>query len=162
MKYSIQLSDAIHIMCYIVIYKDTNMLSSEMIAQSVETNAANVRKIMVNLKKTGLIRTTTGKPKPYLAKDPKDISLLDIYKSIHGNANLIQVDPKTNPDCIVGANIQEVLDGAYNELQVTVEEKMAKISLFSLLTNIASLEESKRPENKSFLNPFLIKPKSPN
>jgi hypothetical protein len=40
-------------------------------------------------------------------------------------------------------------------LQVTVEEKMAKINLFSLLTSIASLEESKRPENKSFLEPFL-------
>lgn len=53
MKYSIQMSDTIHILAYIEIFKDTNFLSSEMIAKSVETNAANVRKIMSSLKKRG-------------------------------------------------------------------------------------------------------------
>ena len=37
MKYSLQFSDAIHILTYIEIYKNTDLLSSEMIAKSVET-----------------------------------------------------------------------------------------------------------------------------
>lgn len=51
MKYSIQFSDAIHILAYIEIFKNTNLLSSEIIAGSVKTNPANIRKIMSNLKK---------------------------------------------------------------------------------------------------------------
>ena len=82
MKYSIQFSDAIHILAYIEICKGTDALSSEMIAKSVETNPANVRKIMSQLKKSGLILTQIGKPNPTLAKRPENITLLEIYKSI--------------------------------------------------------------------------------
>lgn len=52
MKYSLQFSDAIHILAYIEIFQETNLLSSEMIAKSIETSAANVRKIMSKLKKS--------------------------------------------------------------------------------------------------------------
>ncbi|EOS7902256.1 Rrf2 family transcriptional regulator, partial [Enterococcus hirae] len=92
MKYSLQLSDAIHILAYIAIFQDSDMLSSEMIAKSIETSAANVRKIMSRLKKANLIITQVGKAAPSLARSPEKISLLDIYKSIEGNTNLIQVD----------------------------------------------------------------------
>ena len=155
MKYSIQFSDAIHIIAYIEIYKGTDVLSSEMIARSVETNPANVRKIMSQLKKSGLIITQVGKPNPTLAKRLEEITLLDIYKSIEGNTNLIQVDPKTNPDCIVGANIQDVLNEKYDELQKKVEEEMNVITLDSLVHKIAKLEIEKRPENEPVLKDFL-------
>ncbi|WP_339101918.1 Rrf2 family transcriptional regulator [Candidatus Enterococcus clewellii] len=155
MKYSIQFSDAIHILAYIEIYKDTSYLSSEMIASSVETNPANVRRIMSNLKKSNLIITQTGKPKPALARNPKEISLLDIYKSIEGNTNLIQVDPKTNPDCIIGANIQAVLANNYETLQKKVEAEMANITLDTLIHDISVLELKNRPENKELLKEYL-------
>ena len=73
MKYSLQFSDAIHVLAYIEMFQDTRSLSSEMIASSIETNAANVRKIMSQLKKSGLIFTKTGKPQPSLAKSPDQI-----------------------------------------------------------------------------------------
>lgn len=155
MKYSMQFSDAIHILTYIEIYKNTDLLSSEMIAKSVETNPANIRKIMSQLKKSGLIITQIGKPNPTLAKQPEAITLLDIYKSIEGNTNLIQVDPKTNPNCIVGANIQAVLNEKYDALQKKVEEEMNEIILDTLIHKVANLEIKKRPENKGFLESFL-------
>ena len=148
MKYSIQFSDAIHILAYIEICKGTDALSSEMIAKSVETNPANVRKIMSQLKKSGLILTQ-------IAKRPENITLLEIYKSIEGNTNLIQVDPKTNPNCIVGANIQEVLSEKYDALQKKVEEEMNEITLDMLIHKIAKLEIDKRPENKKLIQDFL-------
>lgn len=155
MKYSVQFSDAIHILAYIEIYRDTNFLSSEVIANSVQTNAANVRKIMSQLKKAGLILTTTGKPNPILAKKPGEISLLDIYRSIEGDTSLIQVDPKTNPACIVGANIQSVLGENYAQLQKSVEDEMSKISLLTVLKEIAILEMKNRPENEEFVKRFI-------
>lgn len=155
MKYSLQFSDAIHILAYIEICKGTDALSSEMIARSVETNPANVRKIMSQLKKAGLILTQIGKPNPTLAKSPDEITLLEIYKSIEGNTNLIQIDPKTNPKCIVGANIQEVLSEKYTELQKKVEEEMNEVTLDTLIHKIAQLELEKRPENRKLVQDFL-------
>lgn len=155
MKYSIQLSDAIHIMAYIEIFKDSSYLSSEFIASSVETNAANVRKIMAQLKKAGLIVTKTGKAQPLLAKAPAEITLLAIYRSIEGNTSLIQVDPKTNPACVVGANIQEVLSTAYSQLQTAVEQEMAKVTLAAVIQKIAEQEVEKRPENEKLVARFL-------
>lgn len=155
MKYSLQFSDAIHILAYIEICKGTDALSSEMIARSVETNPANVRKIMSQLKKAGLILTQIGKPNPTLAKSPDEITLLEIYKSIEGNTNLIQIDPKTNPNCIVGANIQEVLSEKYTELQKKVEEEMNEVTLDTLIHKIAQLELEKRPENRKLVQDFL-------
>lgn len=155
MKYSMQFSDAIHILTYIEIYKNTDLLSSDMIAKSVETNPANIRKIMSQLKKSGLIITQIGKPNPTLAKQPEAITLLDVYKSIEGNTNLIQVDPKTNPNCIVGANIQDVLNENYDALQKKVEKEMNEITLDTLIRKIANLEIQKRPENKDLLESFL-------
>lgn len=153
MKYSIQFSDTIHILAYIEIFKDTTYLSSEMIASSVETNAANVRKIMSHLKKANLIVTQTGKAKPSLAKTPNEITLFDIYQSIEGNTNLIQVDSKTNPDCVVGANIQAVLTSTYTRLQASVEAEMTQITLQQIIEQIAIAET--RPENDAFVRPYL-------
>ncbi|MFV0560838.1 MAG: Rrf2 family transcriptional regulator [Enterococcus sp.] len=155
MKYSMQLSDAIHILTYIELLKNTDFLSSEMIAKSVETNPANVRKIMSQLKKSGLIHTQSGKPKPTLARNPEEITLLDIYHSIEGNTNLIQVDPKTNPNCIVGANIQDVLNDQYTLLQRKVEEEMSKVALDSLIHEVAQLEVTKHPENEAIVQEYL-------
>ena len=98
MKYSLQFSDAIHVLAYIEMFQDTRLLSSEMIASSIETNAANVRKIMSQLKKSGLILTKTGKPQPSLAKRPDQISLLhSLSKSIQKQtqiASLVQISRK--------------------------------------------------------------------
>jgi len=136
MKYSIQFSNAIHILAYIYINKDTDYLSSQLIASSVETNPTNIRKIMGCLKKAGLIETTTGKARPVLTRDPKEVTLLDVYKSIEGDTHLIQVDTKTNPNCLVGANIQEVLSSQYQILQQKVELEMATITLDQIIEGI--------------------------
>lgn len=142
MKYSLQFSDAIHVLAYIEMFQDTRSLSSEMIASSIETNAANVRKIMSQLK----IRFDLYKNRKTAAfpcQSPDQISLLDVYRSIEGNTQLIQVDPKTNPNCVVGANIQEALEESYARLQKKAEEEMAKITLDSLIHKIAVLEKEK-------------------
>ncbi|MFV0559079.1 MAG: Rrf2 family transcriptional regulator [Enterococcus sp.] len=155
MKYSVQFSDAIHIMAYIAIFKDTNLLSSEKIAGSINANPVNVRKIMSQLKKSNLIITQSGKAQPRLAKSYLEISLLDIYQSIEGNTRLIHVDPKTNPDCPVGAHIQKALDDQYQRLQRVVETEMAQISLASIITSIVQDDLVSHPENSHLYNDFL-------
>ena len=92
-------------------------LSSDRIAQSVETNPAYVRRIMSDLRTAGLIESQRGKAEPKLLKKPEEITLLDIYSSVEKDQRLLHIDKKTNPNCLIGGSIQEVLDETYERLQ---------------------------------------------
>ncbi|OTN77216.1 hypothetical protein A5886_002313 [Enterococcus sp. 8G7_MSG3316] len=135
MKYSTKYSDAIHILAYIHLFKGSD-LSSDRIAQSVETNPAYVRRIMSDLRVSGLLASQRGKPNPTLTREPKDISLLDIYASVEKEHQLLHVDKKTNPNCMIGGNIQNVLETTYASLQQKIEAEMAAISLQSIIEGI--------------------------
>ena len=54
MKYPTKLSDAVHIMAFIALHPGVN-LTSEKIAESIQTNPAYVRQLMSALRKSGLI-----------------------------------------------------------------------------------------------------------
>lgn len=156
MKYSMRFSDTIHVLAYIAILHDTAPLTSQAIAASVETNPSNIRRIMASLKKAGLIKTTVGKPQPALTRAPEQISLLDIFNSLdEADTNLIQVDPKTNPDCVVGGNIQDALNAQYAHFQKVVQDEMAKTTLADVIQDIATNEVKKRPENQELVANFL-------
>lgn len=139
MKYSVRLSDAIHILAYIQIFQGTD-LSSEAIAKSVQTNPVTVRKIMGDLRKANLIKTESGKAAPSLVMPPEEISLATIYKAVEKDPAIFHSDKNTAPNCLVGGNIQKVLDQKYIFLQQSVENKMKTIFLSEIIGGI--LQES--------------------
>ncbi|WP_235807732.1 Rrf2 family transcriptional regulator [Liquorilactobacillus uvarum] len=65
MKHSHKLSDAIHILAYLEICKESN-LSSSTIATSIESNPSLVRRLMVSLGRARLIKTKKGSASPRL------------------------------------------------------------------------------------------------
>lgn len=132
MKYSTKLSDAVHIMAFIAIHQEYD-LSSTVIADSIQTNPAFVRQIMMKLKKAGLMSSVNGHAKPSLAKPAEEITLLDIYKAVEGNKPLLHLDTHTNPECGVGINIQLALQEYYNEIQKGTETHMSGISLQDII-----------------------------
>lgn len=155
MKASTQFSDAVHIMAYLAIYKNTNYLSSSRIAESVKTNPSNVRKIMSQLKNANLIKTANGQANPILVKAVDDITFYDIYESLDSEKSLFRIDTSTEQKCVIGGNIQEVLQEEYDALQKVAEEKMRDISLGDVLHKLAKLEVQKRTENNALVEEFL-------
>lgn len=142
MRYSHKLSDAVHILAYVEIYHDSD-LSSGAIAASVESNPALIRRLMSALRRADLLTTQQGTAQPRLTREPAVISLLDIYRAVEDNDNLLHVDDKTNPQCIVGGNIQETLRGAYQQVQRAAENQMAQIKLTDLITEIWTREKQR-------------------
>ncbi|GEO74496.1 transcriptional regulator [Levilactobacillus namurensis] len=142
MRYSHRLSDAVHILAYVEIYRDGD-LSSQAIAASVESNPALVRRLMGALRQAGLLATQRGSAQPHLLRDPATMSLLDIYRAVEPDGDLLHVDDRTNPQCIVGGNIQETLRGAYQQVQRAAENQMAQITLAELISEI-QVRERKR------------------
>ncbi|GAY74014.1 Rrf2 family transcriptional regulator [Lentilactobacillus kosonis] len=146
MKYSHKLSDAVHILSYIEIYKDGD-LSSKAIADSVESNPSLIRKLMSQLSHAGLLISSPGKVEPKLGRPADKITLLDIYHALDDDSQLLHVDPKTNPACIVGSNIQDTLNVAYDKIQQAAEDSMREVTLQSLIDDILVRENDKHLPN---------------
>lgn len=132
MKYPTRLSDAVHILAFITLYQDCDLTSNKL-AESVQTNPAYVRQLMSALRKGGLLVSVKGHPRPALAREPEKITLLDAYRAVEGNKPLLHQDIHTNPACGVGVNIQLVLRDCYDLVQARAEEAMRSITLQEVL-----------------------------
>lgn len=144
MKISTKFSDAIHILSFIYIYKGKIQLSSDNIARSVEISPVMVRNLMSQLRKGNLIETIHGSPNPELARPPKDISLLDIFLAIEKSHHLFTIDYETNPECIVGGNIQFTLEKYYNEAEIAAKAKLESTSLQDIINTILIRNKEKQ------------------
>ena len=125
MKYSTRLSDAVHILAFIALYPDCDLTSNKL-AESIQTNPAYVRQLMSALRKGGLLVSVKGHPRPALAREPEKITLLDAYRAVEGNKPLLHQDIHTNPACGVGVNIQLVLRDFYLDIQKNSGTKNAR------------------------------------
>ena len=132
MKYPTRLSDAVHILAFIALYPDCDLTSNKL-AESVQTNPAYVRQLMSALRKGGLLVSVKGHPRPALACEPEKITLLDAYRAVEGSKPLLHQDIHTNPDCGVGVNIQLALRDCYDLVQARAEEAMRSITLQEIL-----------------------------
>ena len=132
MKYPTRLSDAVHILAFIALYPDCDLTSNKL-AESIQTNPAYVRQLMSALRKGGLLVSVKGHPRPALAREPEKITLLDAYRAVEGNKSLLHQDIHTNPACGVGVNIQLVLRDCYDLVQARAEEAMRSITLQEIL-----------------------------
>ena len=132
MKYSTKVSDAVHILAFIQL-NPTGSLSSGSIAESIRTNPGCVRQLMSALRKSGLLSSDQGHPRPSLTRKPSAITLLDIYKAVEGNKPLLHLDTHTNPECGVGIYIQLSLQDYFDQVQRTAENEMRQITLQNIL-----------------------------
>ena len=76
MKYPTKLSDAVHVLAFLALHPGVE-LTSQRIAESVQTNPAYIRQLMSALRKGGLLTSVRGHPRPTLSREPGEITLLE-------------------------------------------------------------------------------------
>lgn len=141
MAMSTKLSVAIHILSLIEI-GPPDRVNSELIAGSVNTNPVVVRRLMSKLKKAGLIHTSRGATQTYLLKKAEDISLYDVYAAVELDHEVFNIHQNPNPSCLVGANIQSVLEDQYTKVQRSMEAELKEIALSDVIHQIKQQETS--------------------
>lgn len=120
---------AIHILTLLNKAGD-ELLSSDFIAGSLNTNAALVRKEISNLRNHGFIASKEGKGGGYaLGKPAAAISLADIYKTVKISAILGTSKNQPNPACPVGRQINGEINKLYNDVDQAVLKQLDSISL---------------------------------
>ena len=69
--------------------------------------------------------------------------MLDVYLAVEGDKQLFTLDTNTNPDCIVGGNIQKVLGNYYEEAKIAALRKFNNVSLQDIIETILVEQKAK-------------------
>ena len=132
MQISSRFTIGTHVMIMIALRGDKTKVTSDFLAESVGVNPVIIRKTLSQLKKAGLIHVARGTGGAALAKAVDEISLLDIYRAVEClgmTGQLFGFHDHPNPDCPIGHNIHDILDGKLAAIQIAMEKEMARTSL---------------------------------
>lgn len=141
MSISSRFTVGVHILALIESNKE-QPVSSEFIAGSVNTNPTLVRKIIGMLKKAGIVEVRPGVAGAKLARDPSDVTLLDVYKAVDvvPEKELFKLHENTHPDCLVGRNINDSIAPVLSAAQLAMEEELRKFTIEDTVKNIKEKE----------------------
>ncbi len=141
MQISSRFTIGLHILTAIDMFQKDYKVTSDFLAGSIRTNPVVVRKILSQLKKAGLIHSSQGVAGITMAKPLEEISFYDVYSAIEPveDGDLFRFHDDPNPDCPVGRNIHELLDGKLREIQSAMEEKMRGYTLADLHDGLEEL-----------------------
>ena|SRR5580658_3312860 len=132
-----QFSIAVHILAGLACGCAREGVTSGHVAQSVNTSPSFVRRIMAKLSRAGLAKTVTGKAGAcWLAKDAKDISLLDIYKAVDAPKAFSIHSYTEQKSCLVSCHIKAALEKALGKTQKALEKSLAETSLAQIVSNM--------------------------
>ena len=111
-------------------FRDEYLITSEFLASSIQANPVIIRNIIGKLKAAGMVSTARGRGGMTLAKSLDSITLYDVYKAVGSvKGSLFHFHENPNPDCPVGKNIHNALDGVLFEIQKAFEEKLKGITI---------------------------------
>jgi Rrf2 family protein len=136
MAVNTQFAIAVHIMTTLACSRDRDVTSARL-AGSVNTSSSFVRRVLAKLSKAGLVETATGKNGScWLARRPRDISLLEIYRAVDApKVFAIHGYPAHRP-CPVSCKIKPALGRVLRRAQMSMENSLEKISLAEVMIDL--------------------------
>jgi len=134
-KISSRFSVATHILTLVATHPG---LTGDIIASSVNTNPAIIRKITGQLKKAGLVQVRAGAGGASLGRQPDQITLLDVYHAVEvvKPNEIFNFHEHPNPNCLVGANIEKALRATMIRAQTALENELAQVTLSQLTSQL--------------------------
>jgi Rrf2 family protein len=133
---SVQFTVAAHIMAALGFFHGKE-LSSATLAASVNADPTFVRKSLSKLSKAGLVVTTRGKGgASVLARAPKRITLLDIYRASAAPPPFAIHSYPVEKRCPVSRNLKECMSGVLSQVQDSFERSLAKITVADMVRQI--------------------------
>ncbi|MGM9631321.1 Rrf2 family transcriptional regulator [Butyricicoccus sp.] len=137
MQFSSRLPIAVHILLCIVAFDGKYKTTSSFLADSVNVNPVIIRKTLGQLRDAGLVHVEAGVGGASLAKEPADITLLDIFDAVEcADTELFRFHENPNPACPVGRTVHAVLDGRLADVRRAMEDSLRAVTLQSLIDDM--------------------------
>jgi len=136
MSTSSRFAVAVHVLS-LMAWADDEPLKSEQVADSVNTNAVVIRRMLCELAEAKLVVSQTGAMGgTRLAREPEQITLLDIYQAVESRGVFSLHRHPPNRDCPVGVNIGPVLNEVLDEVDTAVEKVLANITIKDVVSRL--------------------------
>ncbi len=134
----------VHLLSVLALFPD-EYYSSDKLALTVNTNAVVIRRMLLDLKNAGLVETQRGPGGgTRLAKPAPQITLADIHHAVAGEIETFGAHP--NPPaqiCVVGREIEGVLQDVSVRAAAAVEREFAAITLADVATQMRATADGK-------------------
>ncbi len=113
-------------------------VTSERLAQIMETNAVVIRRIFSGLKEAGFVSSEKGHGGGWrMACDPAKVTLADIYEAVGAPAVLAMGHRTEAPGCLVEQSVNASLDGAFRDAEATVKARLQQVTLAELTADVS-------------------------
>lgn len=135
-------------------YRD-DFITSERIANSVNTNPVILRGLLGLLEKQHLVSVQRGSNAGWkLARNPEEITLLDVYHAVKPGSLFAMHHTPPNPECNIGCGIGDALEDVYASIQHTLEQELAHTTIADVLRNTytATAERRQQDSTKQLIN----------
>ena len=135
---------AVHVLAFMA-WKRRDPITSERIAASVNTNPVVVRRIVGALRNAGMVNVQPGVGGgATLAREPGDITLLDVYRAVEDGDELFSLHPsEPSRSCNVGVNIRDVLRPIFCTAHRAMEAVLAQVTIADVGRQVMAMA---RPE----------------
>lgn len=130
-------------MLLLMLISDNQKITSDIISQSTGANPVLIRQLYKKLKEAGIIKVSTGQGVTTLSKDPKEITLWDIYMAVekYNVEDLFKFHPKISDGCQIGRFFKEILSPHLENAIEALSNEMASVSLFQLASEWSDLNK---------------------
>lgn len=131
---------AIHSLTLLALQPD-RMSTSEAVAESAGVHPVRIRKVLSLLKKNGIIKSKEGNGGGFIfALDLNEVNLWDLYK-LTAEGALQPKCPNSSDECIVGANMREVLFSIFLGAEEHLGEYLKSYSIKEIVDLVKSKPE---------------------
>lgn len=118
-------------------FSPADIIGSQTLAASVNTNPVVVRRLLLALRRARLIETFTGKRGgARLRKKPNHISLADIYDAVEQRPLIPVNERKALARCQVSCQMKSIMSGVAESTEQAVRKHLRGITLAQLVRKV--------------------------
>ncbi|MCD7743807.1 MAG: Rrf2 family transcriptional regulator [Lachnospiraceae bacterium] len=132
---------AVHALLFVAVLSPGKRVTSTLVAESTGTNAVTVRNLFLELSDSGLLIATAGKNGGVqLAREPKTITLWDIYQAVETpNVDEIFKMYEGSDPCPVGKNFYQILHPHMASAVDAMKSSLEQVTLETLKEELQPL-----------------------
>jgi Rrf2 family protein len=127
---------AIHALAWLALAQRQghDVLTSDQVAASVNTNPVIIRRSLGDLRRAGLVQVRHGAGAGWrLARPPEEITLLDVYHAVGQEPPFGMHHTEPNAECPVGRGIRPALGQVYDGIEHVMRRELALVSVADVL-----------------------------
>lgn len=131
---------AVHSLAFLASDPD-RLRTSDHIAISVSVHPVRVRKVLSLLRKHKYIKSKQGANGGFVLNcNPKEVRLDELYR-LTSEGSLKPKWPNPNPQCEIGANIENAMDGIFIEAEQQLADYFRKFTIADVLVRVRQQAE---------------------